>query len=249
MHKLHGNLTAEERAGHMRDFAAASRGVLIATDVAARGLDVPKVDWIFQYDPPQQVPEYLHRIGRAARLGSAGNSLLFLLPSEKGYLDVLATHGAQPKELDLAKTFHFGLKGRPEQRVCPDHLLTLHDLPSYVMGAITHQVSKTDELRSLARGAYLSAQHAYQTFPRSLKSIFVFHELHLGHLAAAYALKEAPKEIIAKHKHTNFEKASADAKSKHKVIKKDFKQGSIKSTKAKPERTRQLFKIQDEFAC
>ena len=57
IHKLHGNLPVEERAGHMRDFAAATSGVLLTTDVAARGLDVPQVDWIFQYDPPQQVEE------------------------------------------------------------------------------------------------------------------------------------------------------------------------------------------------
>ena len=43
LHKLHGNLPVEERAGHMRDFAAASSGVLLTTDVAARGLDVPQV--------------------------------------------------------------------------------------------------------------------------------------------------------------------------------------------------------------
>ena len=61
----------------------------MCTDVAARGLDIPKVDWIIQYDPPDDPRDYIHRVGRTARAGKDGKSLLFLLPSELGFLRYL----------------------------------------------------------------------------------------------------------------------------------------------------------------
>jgi ATP-dependent RNA helicase DDX31/DBP7 len=69
--------------------------VLFATDVASRGLNLPDVDWIVQYDPPGEVAEYVHRAGRVARAGKAGHSLLFLLPSETPFLDVLKKRGVK----------------------------------------------------------------------------------------------------------------------------------------------------------
>jgi ATP-dependent RNA helicase DDX31/DBP7 len=56
--------------------------VLIATDVASRGLDLPNVETIVQFSPPGSAREYVQRVGRTARKGDAGQSLLFLLPSE-----------------------------------------------------------------------------------------------------------------------------------------------------------------------
>ncbi len=57
--------------------------------VAARGLDIPAVHWIVQFDPPDDPRDYIHRVGRTARAGSAGKSLRFLLPSELGFLRYL----------------------------------------------------------------------------------------------------------------------------------------------------------------
>lgn len=61
----------------------------MCTDVAARGLDIPRVDWIVQYDPPDDPRDYIHRVGRTARAGKVGKSLLFLLESELGFLRYL----------------------------------------------------------------------------------------------------------------------------------------------------------------
>lgn len=63
---------------------------MLCTDVAARGLDIPAVDWIVQFDPPDDPRDYIHRVGRTARAGKAGKSLLFLMESELGFLRYLA---------------------------------------------------------------------------------------------------------------------------------------------------------------
>lgn len=63
---------------------------MLCTDVAARGLDIPKVDWIVQYDPPDDPREYIHRVGRTARgAGGKGKALLFLMPEEVAFLQFL----------------------------------------------------------------------------------------------------------------------------------------------------------------
>ena len=70
-------------------FPTHSSGVLLCTDVAARGLDLPQVDWIVQYNPPTTKADYVHRVGRTARIGTKGSSLLFLLPSEARFVKEL----------------------------------------------------------------------------------------------------------------------------------------------------------------
>lgn len=57
--------------------------------MAARGLDIPDVEWILQLDPPQSPDSVVHRVGRTARMGRQGNALMYLLPHETGYVDFL----------------------------------------------------------------------------------------------------------------------------------------------------------------
>ena len=70
--------------------------ILLATDVAARGLNLEQCDWTVQYDPPAELSDYVHRAGRVARAGKAGHSLLFLLPSEREFLLLLKQRGIAP---------------------------------------------------------------------------------------------------------------------------------------------------------
>ena len=71
-------------------FCNAKEAILLCTDVAARGLDIPEVDWIVQFDPPDDPKEYIHRVGRTARgEGGVGNALLILRPEEIGFLRYL----------------------------------------------------------------------------------------------------------------------------------------------------------------
>jgi len=84
---LHGKQKQQKRTNTFFEFCNARHGILICTDVAARGLDIPAVDWIVQFDPPDDPRDYIHRVGRTARGATGtGRSLLFLQPSEVGFL-------------------------------------------------------------------------------------------------------------------------------------------------------------------
>src|SRR6218665_9171 len=63
---------------------------IVLQDVAARGLDLPHVEWIVQYNTPGAARGYIHRVGRTARIGTKGNALLFLTPAEVEYLKTIA---------------------------------------------------------------------------------------------------------------------------------------------------------------
>jgi len=79
---LHGHLPQEERAGAYQDFKQGKFRVLVATDLASRGLDMPEVDLIVNYDLPKHYKDYVHRTGRTARRGRAGRCVSFAGPDE-----------------------------------------------------------------------------------------------------------------------------------------------------------------------
>lgn len=70
-------------------YAEKKFGVLFTTNIAARGLDFPSVEWIVQVDCPEDDVTYLHRVGRTARYKADGNAILMLLPSEIKMIDKL----------------------------------------------------------------------------------------------------------------------------------------------------------------
>lgn len=81
---IHGKMK-ERRFKLFDTFRDLDSGVLMCTDVMARGIDIPSVDWVVQFDPPSVASFFVHRVGRTARCGQEGRSLLFLLPNEEEY--------------------------------------------------------------------------------------------------------------------------------------------------------------------
>jgi len=73
--------------------------VLFSTDISARGVDFPAVDWVVQVDCPEDTNTYIHRVGRTARYKSKGNALLMLLPSETKFAEQLQQRQIQMKKL------------------------------------------------------------------------------------------------------------------------------------------------------
>lgn len=75
---LHGQMTQAKRLGSLNKFRSKSRSILLATDVASRGLDIPHVDVVINYDVPHHSKDYIHRVGRTARAGRFGKSVTFV---------------------------------------------------------------------------------------------------------------------------------------------------------------------------
>ena len=98
---LLGKQKQTTRLTTFKRFSAATNSLLICTDVAARGLDFPLVDWVIQLDCPDDVDTYIHRVGRTARYQSEGKGLLFLLPSEEAMLRRLEERGLEVKGLKI----------------------------------------------------------------------------------------------------------------------------------------------------
>lgn len=86
---LHGKQPQARRTKSLKAFEDTPNSILLCTDVAARGLDIQNIDWIVQFDPPQDPDAYIHRVGRTARLGRSGRALLYLTPNEDAYVDFL----------------------------------------------------------------------------------------------------------------------------------------------------------------
>ncbi|CAO3664515.1 unnamed protein product [Rhizopus stolonifer] len=165
---LHGKQKQQKRTNTFFEYCNAEKGILLCTDVAARGLDIPAVDWIIQFDPPDDPRDYIHRVGRTARAGGKGKSLLFLLPSELGFLRYLK-HARVP-----LNEYQF-----PVNKI------------SNVQGQLEKLIDKNYFLNQSAKDGYRSYLQAYSSF--SLKKIFDITSLDLAKVAKAFGFSSPPK--------------------------------------------------------
>ncbi|XP_017756350.1 PREDICTED: probable ATP-dependent RNA helicase DDX55 homolog [Eufriesea mexicana] len=85
---IHGKMK-NKRYKVFNEFRLIKSGILVCTDVMARGIDISEVDWVLQYDPPCSASSFVHRCGRTARFGNEGNALLFLLETEDAYVNFI----------------------------------------------------------------------------------------------------------------------------------------------------------------
>lgn len=86
---IHGDLSQQKRMSVLRSFKNGNLDILVATDVAARGLDISGVTHVYNYDIPQDPESYVHRIGRTGRAGKGGMSVTFVTPNEMSYLHTI----------------------------------------------------------------------------------------------------------------------------------------------------------------
>ncbi|CAL4965446.1 unnamed protein product [Urochloa decumbens] len=169
----HGKMKQGPREKALASFSALSSGILVCTDVAARGLDIPSVDLIVQYDPPQDPNVFIHRAGRTARYDQEGDAIVFLLPKEDTYVEFLKLRGVPLTE-----------------RECPSN--TEDVVPQIRSAALEDRNVMEKGLR-----AFVSFIRAYKEHHCSY--IFRWKDLEIGKLAMEYGLLQIPSMPEVKH--------------------------------------------------
>ncbi|CAL4958408.1 unnamed protein product [Urochloa decumbens] len=169
----HGKMKQGPREKALASFSALSSGILVCTDVAARGLDIPSVDLIVQYDPPQDPNVFIHRAGRTARYDQEGDAIVFLLPKEDTYVEFLKLRGVPLTE-----------------RECPSN--TEDVVPQIRSAALEDRNVMEKGLR-----AFVSFIRAYKE--HHCTYIFRWKDLEIGKLAMEYGLLQIPSMPEVKH--------------------------------------------------
>ncbi|KAL9082195.1 MAG: hypothetical protein Q9159_006616 [Coniocarpon cinnabarinum] len=194
--RLHGSLPQAVRTSTLARYRTCQDpAVLVCTDVASRGLDLPNVEFVVEYDPAFSKDDHLHRIGRTARAGQEGRAMIFLMPgSEEGYVDILkgerADGSRHPRQHDCNELLRKGFTppGLSDNKSWQDHA-TQWQLD------IERQGLDDSKKLELARRAYQAHLRAYATHVAGERGIFDMTQLHLGHLAKAFALRDMPGSI------------------------------------------------------
>ena len=99
---MHGDMTQAAREKAYKRFEDEHVNVLVATDVAARGLDLDNISHVVNFDPPNDDKGYLHRVGRSARAGRRGTGVTLVLPLEEGDVGRMAARLKLSKEFEAA---------------------------------------------------------------------------------------------------------------------------------------------------
>ncbi len=89
---IHGGMRQNQREAVMRSFRSGELKVLVATNVASRGLDIPEISHVINYDMPGNLEEYIHRIGRTGRIGNAGKAVTFVGEDDFAMLQTISKH-------------------------------------------------------------------------------------------------------------------------------------------------------------
>uniref|UniRef100_A0A3P9A3H2 ATP-dependent RNA helicase n=1 Tax=Esox lucius TaxID=8010 RepID=A0A3P9A3H2_ESOLU len=166
---LHGKQQQMKRVEVYNDFIKRKNAVLFATDIAARGLDFPAVNWVLQFDCPEDANTYIHRVGRTARYKEGGEALLVLLPSEEqGMLSQL-----QEKKVPIDRI-----------QVNPDKLTSVQQKLEAFLAQETEQKERAQRcFVSYLRSVYLMKN----------KDVFDVFRLRLQEYAASLGLAVAPR--------------------------------------------------------
>ncbi len=99
---LHGDMAQARRDKVMSNFRRGNSSILVATDVAARGIDISRVEAVINYDVPLDDEYYVHRVGRTARMGKSGHAFTFVLPTEMGKLRGIQAYAKTEIKRDIA---------------------------------------------------------------------------------------------------------------------------------------------------
>merc|ERR1719494_655987 len=150
---IHGRQKQQKRASTFFEFCTADKGILLCTDVAARGLDIPDVDWIVQFAPPDDPKEYIHRVGRTAR-GSQGkgHALMILRPEELGFLRYLKQANVPLNEFEFSWSKVSNIQPQLEKLISKNYFLNIsakEAYKAYVRAYESHSLKQIYDVQSL----------------------------------------------------------------------------------------------------
>ncbi|GFO43160.1 RNA helicase [Plakobranchus ocellatus] len=190
-------------------------GVLICTDVMARGVDIPDINWVVQYDPPSSASAFVHRCGRTARIGNTGNALVMLLPSEDAYVKFIEINQKVPlQEMSISE--------EAAERCTELQTFAINDRAVYEKG-----------LR-----AFVSYIQSY--VKHECNMILRLKDLDFGKLAQGFGLLHLPKMPELKGKRVvNFEPIEIDPST---IAFKDKAREKLRQEKAALEQTEKKLK-------
>ena len=210
-YKLHGKMKHDERKIVFNEFNEDDTGILIATDVASRGLDFRDVDWIIHYDINPDIKEYVNRIGRTARIDNTGNSILFLMKNEMKLLETcfisVKNNLNEIKNSDILINFCSNINKNILEKKIEDNFTdikiededeTLDENDMYrkkygnilniLIRCIKNFVFKDKNNLILARKAFKSEVRAYATFFKYGKDVFNINALNLTRISRSFGL-------------------------------------------------------------
>ncbi|PIA16024.1 DEAD-domain-containing protein [Coemansia reversa NRRL 1564] len=173
---MHGKQKQMRRVEIFEKFKNTTKAALLCTDVAARGLDFPAVDWVVQVDCPEDCDTYLHRVGRTARYEASGKSLLFLLPTEA------------PEMIRLLNE-----KNIPIKEISPKGNKVLN-----VSKQLQHFCFQDSETKYLGQRAFVT--YVRSVFLQKNKKVFDVDKLPLEEFAESLGLPGAPQVKFVKRK-------------------------------------------------
>ena len=198
---LHGKMKQAQREQTLEHFAenkeddenGIESSILLTTDVAARGLDIPGVDWIVQYDMPQDPSAFTHRVGRTARMGAKGSALALLTKEESSYVAFLKIRGVYLRR-DGNCRLADGDNGDDDDEDEDDLDIVIEEDANGARKVyeILRALSKRDR-EAMEKGvrAFVSYVRGYKE--HHCRYIFRLKELHLAKLANAMGLLRLPK--------------------------------------------------------
>lgn len=165
---IHGKKSKRHKV--FEDFRKSPTGLLVCTDVMARGIDIPEVHWVLQFDPPSNAEAFVHRCGRTARIGHVGSAVLFLLPTEDAYVDFIIIN----------------------QKV------TLNEMPVPPSHNKLNLVSQLRDWQKNDRAIFDLANRAFVSFVQAYskhecKYVLRLKDLPFGELAMAFGLLKMPR--------------------------------------------------------
>ncbi|KAL8782313.1 MAG: hypothetical protein Q9213_005507 [Squamulea squamosa] len=171
---LHGKQKQSARLDITRNFSATKNSCLFATDVAARGLDFPAVDWVIQVDCPEDADTYIHRVGRTARFERDGRAVLFLDPSEEEGM----------------------LKRLEHRKVAVEKINVRQRKQQSIQNQLQSMCFKDPELKYLGQKAFMS--YVKSIHLHKDKDVFKLDQLPLEEYSASLGLPGVPRVRFVK---------------------------------------------------